>query len=61
MAFNNRGAAYLKKGDNRRGIADFNEAIRLDPEHARAFCNRRNAKLKIHDQSGKPDIAKVGS
>src|SRR6266403_339236 len=28
------------KGDNDRAIADYNEAIRLDPKHARAFHHR---------------------
>src|SRR5262249_3255143 len=32
--------AYLEKGDNDTAIADYNEAIRLDPELAWAFNNR---------------------
>jgi lipoprotein NlpI len=40
MAFQNRGSAYHDKGDNDRAIADYNEAIRLDPKHARAFIGR---------------------
>ena len=32
--------AYRDKGDNDRAIADYNEAIRLDPERATAFLNR---------------------
>jgi len=58
-AFNNRGFRYFKKGDNHRAIADYNETIRLDPKHALAFCNRGKAKLKIHERSGKADIAKA--
>jgi tetratricopeptide (TPR) repeat protein len=57
MAFNNRGAAYGKKGDSRRAIANYNEAIRLEPKHALAFCNRGKEKLKIHEASGNADIA----
>ena len=43
IAFNNRGIAYHDKGDNDRAIADYDEAIRLDPKFARAFINRGNA------------------
>ena len=32
-----RGVAYADKGDNDRAIADYNEAIRLDPKSALAF------------------------
>jgi Flp pilus assembly protein TadD len=36
-AYNNRGFAYLKKGDNDRAIADFTQAIQLDPKDALAY------------------------
>lgn len=36
-AYNNRGAAYQTKGDLARAIADFNEAIRLDPKDVVAY------------------------
>ncbi|HEY6257114.1 MAG TPA: caspase family protein [Xanthobacteraceae bacterium] len=39
-AYNNRGNAYLAKGDEDRAIADFTEAIRLDPKNMLAFYNR---------------------
>ena len=42
-AFNNRGAAYRKKGAIGRAISDLNEAIRLNPKSAGAFNNRGNA------------------
>ena len=32
IAYRNRGIAYQLKGDNDRAIADFGEAIRLDPK-----------------------------
>ena len=35
-----RGAAHLIKGDNQQALIDENEAIRLDPEHAKAYMNR---------------------
>ena len=34
MAYNCRGLVYSRKGDLDRAIADFNEAIRLDPKRA---------------------------
>src|SRR5665647_2576040 len=38
--YSNRAAAYHDKGDLDRAIADYNEAIRLDPKHAKAFFGR---------------------
>jgi tetratricopeptide (TPR) repeat protein len=49
VAFNNRGAAYAKKGDNDRAIADYTEAVRLDPRSAFAFYNRGLAYAKKGD------------
>ena len=40
ITFYNRGNAWHAKGDNDRAIADYTEAIRLDPREARAFNNR---------------------
>ena len=40
MAYCNRGVAYANKGDYDKAIADCNEAIRLDPKDAVAYCNR---------------------
>src|SRR5207302_1707573 len=39
-AFNDRGFAYYLKGDLDPAIADFQQAIRLDPKDAVAFNNR---------------------
>jgi tetratricopeptide (TPR) repeat protein len=39
-AYNNRGNAYNEKGDTDRAIADFNDAIRLDPQNTNAYINR---------------------
>src|ERR1700687_2230729 len=40
VAFQNRGTAYLGKGDNDRAIEDYDQAIRLDPNYANAFNSR---------------------
>src|SRR5262249_18402364 len=42
-AFNNRGNAYRDKGDNDRAIADYTEAIRLNPKYAYPYNGRGNA------------------
>lgn len=39
----NRGIKYGSKGDYDGAIADYTEAIRLDPQYADAFGNRANA------------------
>jgi tetratricopeptide (TPR) repeat protein len=43
IAYNNRGFVWQDKGDLDRAIADYNEAIRLDPKQANAYRNRGNA------------------
>jgi tetratricopeptide (TPR) repeat protein len=40
LAFSLRGGAFYYKGDLARAIADYDQAIRLDPAFARAFNNR---------------------
>ena len=50
QAYNNRGRAYLAKGDYDRGIRDFGRAIGLDPSSAMAH---RNMSLALIRQ-GKP-------
>jgi tetratricopeptide (TPR) repeat protein len=40
LAYNNRGTAWSAKQEYEKALADFGEAIRLDPKFARAYCNR---------------------
>ena len=42
-AFTNRGLAYKRKGQWDRAIADYSEALRLQPDDAQVFNNRGNA------------------
>jgi tetratricopeptide (TPR) repeat protein len=42
-AYNNRGNAYLAKGDFDRAIADYTKAIEIDPKDADAYNNRSYA------------------
>jgi tetratricopeptide (TPR) repeat protein len=39
-AYNNRGSGYIKKGQLDRAIADYDKAIKLDPDVAMAYYNR---------------------
>ena len=39
-AFDNRGVAYMRKGDYDRAIRDYDDALRLNPNSANAFYNR---------------------
>jgi tetratricopeptide (TPR) repeat protein len=65
---NSRGLVYLKLGDYDRAIADYDAALRIDPNCATSLYGRGIAKLWKRDESGgnsdiasakaiKPDIA----
>ncbi len=51
-AYNGRGAAYFEKGDYEHAIADYTEAIKLDPKFAAAYGNRCFAYYLKHDYDG---------
>jgi tetratricopeptide (TPR) repeat protein len=50
IVYYNRGAMYAANGDNVHAIADYNEAIRLDPEYIYAFY-KRGAAYAVHGDS----------
>src|SRR5216684_3591567 len=52
-AYFNRGLAYSSKKDYDRAIADFSEAIRLDPKYAWTYANRGS----IRTAKGEFDLA----
>ena len=43
LVYDNRGAAWYRKGNLDRAIADYNAAIELDPNNTVAYNNRGNA------------------
>ena len=45
-AYNNRGIAYIERGEADCAIIDYNMAIYLSPEYVDAYYNRGNAYLK---------------
>lgn len=48
----NRGNAYSARGEHDQAIADYDEAIKLDPKNASAYNNRGNARSDKGDTDG---------
>lgn len=53
LAYNNRGMVFFKVGKFNQAIADFNQAIAMVPEYAKAYYNRGSA----YDKMGELDKA----
>ncbi|MFM2313566.1 MAG: hypothetical protein RLZZ04_2842 [Cyanobacteriota bacterium] len=53
QVYNNRGITYAKQGDFELAIADFNQAIQINPNDADAYYNRAS----IYFQLGKDELA----
>jgi tetratricopeptide (TPR) repeat protein/S1-C subfamily serine protease len=51
-AYNNRGNAKSELGDNQGAIADFNQAIALNPKFSVTYNNRGNARSGLGDNQG---------
>jgi tetratricopeptide (TPR) repeat protein len=41
QVYNTRGSAYFRKGDYDRALADYDQAIRLDPKYTDPVNNRQ--------------------
>jgi len=50
--FVNRGSAYLMKGDYEKAIADYHQALRINPKDANAYHNRGTAYFNKGDFEG---------
>ncbi len=51
-ALNNRGAAWISLGETDKALADFSEALRIDPGMRMAYENRALAHIRTGDYAG---------
>ena len=47
-AYNNRGAAKAELGQHEAAVSDYDEAIRLNLDHAEAYYNRGVSKIALN-------------
>ena len=60
IAAYNRGISYIEKGEFDKAIADYTEAIRLNPKNAKAYYNRGTSYAKKGEQDkADADFAKA--
>jgi tetratricopeptide (TPR) repeat protein len=52
LAYNARGYALLRISKSKQAIADFSEAIRLNPAYRNAYQNRAAARTAMGDTAG---------
>ena len=53
IAYNNRGNAYVAKGEYDRAVQDYDQSIKLNPNYSRTFNNRGVA----YQKKGEYDLA----
>lgn len=52
VTINNKAIEEVKSGDRQAALADFNKAINLDPNFARAYSHRGRLKYDLGDKQG---------
>jgi tetratricopeptide (TPR) repeat protein len=57
LLWNNLGTVMSALGDAERSLVFFDEAVRLDPDYAKAIYNRANLKVLINDLKGAKEDA----
>ena len=52
LVYNNRANGHLRRNERDHALADYDEAIRLDPAYALAYNNRGNLRFLLKDYDG---------
>ncbi|WP_198014993.1 tetratricopeptide repeat protein [Mastigocladopsis repens] len=52
MPYYNRGLLRSNLGDKKGALDDYNQALRLNPKHTKAYNNRRNVLRELGDKKG---------